>query len=367
MMTALPRPFSPPSQQTSGLETAATATASAAVKLQKLLAAPGRRGFKNDATSSSLYLLRARLESSAGGAGDVDVGPELQRRRRVASPVPSDGDDGDDDAGARAGHLQEWEEALVVREESEVFNLMGQCSDGDSFTVSSEAMPDTEGCYSSVAGTSFGEGFLYSTDDSAEKRTIYPKIVTIGGESNYFWAASPLALFSGDDVVIDCLSVETTSTAIHPASATWQCDVDATGQLLLVENDEFFLVCGCGTSTSGISSSSSSSSDISPAPAGESETFTATPTTAFTTAPPGSTTVPGNTSAPTNVPTTAPTSATTSGPPDEEREISGGRPRVTKGSSLTLMINAAAVAAGVVSLAAGVCAANYAIFEDSIL
>ncbi|CAM9439916.1 unnamed protein product, partial [Hapterophycus canaliculatus] len=143
---------------------------------------------------------------------------------------------------------------LVGRKGIEVFNLEGQCGDGDSFTVSSEALPDTEGCYSSVPGTSFGEGSWYSTEGSGDKRAIYPKIFTIDGGSSFFWAASPLPLFTGEDVVIDCLSVEPTSAATHPASATWQCDVNATGQLVLVENVEFFLACGCGTNPTSESS-----------------------------------------------------------------------------------------------------------------
>lgn len=63
-------------------------------------------------------------------------------------------------------------------------DLRGQCSDGDSFTVTSASIPSTEGCYMSVPGTSFGEGFLYSTEDSGVTTTIYPKIITKDGTSN---------------------------------------------------------------------------------------------------------------------------------------------------------------------------------------
>lgn len=176
MTTALPRPFTSLLHQTSGLEAAAATGA----KSHNLLAAPGQRVFVDDARGSSPPLLFAELESSAEVAVDADVGDDSQRRQLTASRLSADSGSGDDVGG---GHSQPWEEALVVREGSEVFDLKGQCSDGDSFTISSEALPDTEGCYSSVPGTSFGVGFLYSTDDTADKRTVYPKIVTIDGES----------------------------------------------------------------------------------------------------------------------------------------------------------------------------------------
>lgn len=177
MTTALPRPFATTLQPTSGLEIAAAAAA----RSHDLLAAPRQHGSVYDARRSSPSRLFAKLENSAGDAADSDTSGGSQRRRLAASPLSLDGDN---DAGVRAGHLQPWEEAFVVRERGEVFNLKGQCSDGDSFTVSSQAMPDMDGCYSSVPGTSFGEGFLYSTDDDGDRRTIFPKIITISGESN---------------------------------------------------------------------------------------------------------------------------------------------------------------------------------------
>ena len=42
--------------------------------------------------------------------------------------------------------------------------------------------------------------------------------------AQFFWAAVEFAEFSSESAVIDCISFETTSTCIHPAGATWQCE-----------------------------------------------------------------------------------------------------------------------------------------------
>ena len=41
----------------------------------------------------------------------------------------------------------------------------------------------------------------------------------------YFWAVALVEGFSGGDIFVDCISKETTSAAIHPADATWQCEL----------------------------------------------------------------------------------------------------------------------------------------------
>ena len=57
------------------------------------------------------------------------------------------------------------------------------CPNGHSFFVTSSALPDSEGCYVAVEGTSFGEGFVYDLSDGLQDRNIYPKVITTEGES----------------------------------------------------------------------------------------------------------------------------------------------------------------------------------------
>eukprot|EP00752_Nemacystus_decipiens_P015610 g13933.t1 len=273
--------------------------------------------------------------------GDVDT--QLRRLRGVASQFPADGDA---DAGAIT------EAAKLGR--GDFATLRGQCDDGDSFTVTSGGLPIADGCYSAIVGTDFGEGFFYSTDEE-DKRLVYPKLITRDGESKYFWAAAAFGDFSGGTNPIDCLSVEPTSTYIHPAAATWQCDLDGSGALERITDEEFFVVCGCGdTATSG---SSSIGSAFTPAPSGTTtnapsgaETFTTIPTTAPSGRDPDA---PINTinssAAPTTIPTPAastilsPPSATS--PPVTERDIidSGCSLRTARSGSLAALSLGASV------------------------
>ena len=136
------------------------------------------------AEQEHVHLLAADA-SSGGGEGEeegrllldhvdnasVDADVHLRRRRGLASRTPAT--DGDA-AGAAAGAMAEVRGGFA--------SLRGQCDDGDSFTVTSAALPIADGCYSAVVGTSFGEGFFYSTDEE-DKRLIYPKLITRDGVS----------------------------------------------------------------------------------------------------------------------------------------------------------------------------------------
>lgn len=113
----------------------------------------------------------ALLDNVGNVSVDVDAG--LRRRQAMASRSPTAGDAAAD-AGASA-------EAALIRS-GDLATFRGQCNDGDSFTVTSVALPIADGCYSAVVGTSFGEGFFYSTDD-VDKRLIYPKLITKDGLS----------------------------------------------------------------------------------------------------------------------------------------------------------------------------------------
>lgn len=42
----------------------------------------------------------------------------------------------------------------------------------------------------------------------------------------YYWAVAQLGSFSGDQIMIECISVQSTSDAIHPTLATWQCECE---------------------------------------------------------------------------------------------------------------------------------------------
>lgn len=80
--------------------------------------------------------------------------------------------------------MEEEAEEAFAEGGGELVSLRGQCSDGENFTVASGAIPIADGCYSPVAGTDFGEGLFYSTEDADNKRTIYPKVITKDGESS---------------------------------------------------------------------------------------------------------------------------------------------------------------------------------------
>ncbi|CAM9260987.1 unnamed protein product [Ectocarpus sp. 12 AP-2014] len=320
------------------------------------VAAPRRRDLGRDARGTSLLLDTAEARSADSEHGSLTLdesNTDLRRRRLEANRPQADGSaDADDAEGI-------FSPAVTAAEGWGLVNLRGQCSDGDSFTVTSPSIPSTEGCYTSVPGTSFGEGFLYSTEDSTVTTTIYPKVVTKDGTSNFFWAVSELAVFSGDGVTIDCLSVETTSTNIHPAAASWQCDVDGSGQLLPVEDDEFFLVCGCGTSAT----SGSSSGGADPV-----QTPTASPVSNPSSVDGDGDDIQDFSFAPTVSPTSmaavvAPTPAGSS-PPDTNTEVSGGNSRVAGGYATQMMT---ATAAGVVSLSTCVCVAIVSGYGVSLL
>eukprot|EP00903_Cladosiphon_okamuranus_P010262 g9716.t1 len=252
----------------------------------------------------------------------VEVGIDVRRRLGVASRILADGD-ADAAASAGAGAIAE---AASIRS-GDFASLRGQCNDGDSFTVTSAAIPVAGGCYSAVLGTNFGEGFFYSTDDD-DKRLMYPKLITRDGESKYFWAAAAFGDFSGGSTPIDCLSMEPTTTYIHPAAVTWQCDVNGSGSLERITDEVFFAVCGCGTTAT----SGSSSGDLTPAPSLLEDTssgvkiFTAAPTVPIPNTP---------------FPTTIPTPARSASPPSStiapvtEREISGCGRRI--GGSLAAL------------------------------
>ena len=57
------------------------------------------------------------------------------------------------------------------------------CVDDDSFFVASPVVPDAEGCYFAAEGTSFGHGFVYVLEGGDDDRNVYPKLVTMEGES----------------------------------------------------------------------------------------------------------------------------------------------------------------------------------------
>lgn len=57
------------------------------------------------------------------------------------------------------------------------------CAIGESFTIMSQALPDTEGCYEAVASTLTEQGLLYASRDSVEDRAAYPKLLTNESES----------------------------------------------------------------------------------------------------------------------------------------------------------------------------------------
>ena len=73
--------------------------------------------------------------------------------------------------------LSDGQRSLIVAEAA------ASCVDGDSFVVTSSVVPDAEGCYVAAEGTSFGQGFIYALGDGGDNRNVYPKLITIDGES----------------------------------------------------------------------------------------------------------------------------------------------------------------------------------------
>ncbi|CAM9980650.1 unnamed protein product [Ectocarpus sp. 12 AP-2014] len=127
------------------------------------------------------------------------------------------------------------------------------CGDGESFLISSDVLPAVEGCFQntqqlfsngdeyewySVSGTSewdqvtvMGESSAFADDDGDEIKPFY------------------LAFIAQDeyDIILYCYSNEDAIT-VHPADATWLCDLDGTGTYEDVTDEEISMDCGC-TST----------------------------------------------------------------------------------------------------------------------
>ncbi|CAN0391307.1 unnamed protein product, partial [Ectocarpus sp. 8 AP-2014] len=124
------------------------------------------------------------------------------------------------------------------------------CEDTESFQIISSELPDIQGCFQATS-------ILFSTPESTEEywsltgEALYESILVgayLDEDTEEEGDSSPwyLIFLSEDDdaTVIYCYSNEQ-GILVHPADATWQCDLDGTGEYADVTNEEVSFTCGC--------------------------------------------------------------------------------------------------------------------------
>ncbi|CAM9886034.1 unnamed protein product [Scytosiphon promiscuus] len=137
------------------------------------------------------------------------------------------------------------------------------CGATESFQIVSEGLAEVEGCFQatnesfSIPGATieiwsvrgnigFGQIAVvgYAADGAGE--------VTDPSYSLMYYAEME------DDQIWYCLSNEE-ATMVHPADATWKCDISGTGSFVNVTNADISFVCGCSSGPSPVSSDRSPS------------------------------------------------------------------------------------------------------------
>ncbi|CAN0038421.1 unnamed protein product, partial [Ectocarpus sp. 13 AM-2016] len=124
------------------------------------------------------------------------------------------------------------------------------CGDTESFQIISSELPGVQGCFQATST-------LFSTPESTEEywtltgEAEYESILVgayLDEDTEEEGDSSPwyLIFISEDDdaTVIYCNSNEQ-GILVHPADATWQCDLDGTGEYSDVTDEEVSFTCGC--------------------------------------------------------------------------------------------------------------------------
>ncbi|CAN0059164.1 unnamed protein product [Ectocarpus sp. 4 AP-2014] len=129
----------------------------------------------------------------------------------------------------------------------------GSCGDGESFLITSDALPAVEGCFQSTQ-LSFSDGDEYeeysvSGTSDWDQVTVFGVSSALADDDGNEIRPFYLAFFTQDeyDIILYCHSNEDAIT-VHPADATWLCDLDGTGTYEDVTDEEVSMDCGC-TST----------------------------------------------------------------------------------------------------------------------
>ncbi|CAM9728857.1 unnamed protein product, partial [Ectocarpus fasciculatus] len=124
------------------------------------------------------------------------------------------------------------------------------CGDGESFRITSDVFPAIEGCFQSTP-------FSFSNGDEYEEYSVsgtndWDQVTVIGSSSALadddddevkpFY----VGYFAQDeyDRIYYCYSNEDAIT-VHPADATWLCDLGGTGTYEDVTDEEVSMDCGC--------------------------------------------------------------------------------------------------------------------------
>ncbi|CAM9983254.1 unnamed protein product [Pylaiella littoralis] len=133
------------------------------------------------------------------------------------------------------------------------------CGVSEEFEVSSPAIPEVAGCFE-LTSLSFSSG-----DGVLELWTVggafaLGQVVVLGSaddpteddDTDLPWYIAYLPSDDDDDIILYCASAELAVT-VHPADATWSCDVDGTG-IGAIADEDFSVACGCGGTPSPIDS-----------------------------------------------------------------------------------------------------------------
>ncbi|CAM9944679.1 unnamed protein product, partial [Ectocarpus sp. 12 AP-2014] len=126
----------------------------------------------------------------------------------------------------------------------------GSCGDGESFRITSDVLPVVQGCYQQTT-LSFDDGGQYeeytvSGMTEWEHITMFGSSSAFGDDDGDEIMPFYLAFVSEEDdgTIIYCISNEDAVT-VHPADATWTCDLGGTGTFEDVTNEEILMDCGC--------------------------------------------------------------------------------------------------------------------------
>ncbi|CAM9310195.1 unnamed protein product [Ectocarpus sp. 8 AP-2014] len=123
------------------------------------------------------------------------------------------------------------------------------CEDTESFQIISSELPDIQGCFqatSTLFSTPESTGEYWSLTGEAEYESILVGSILDEGTEEGDSTPWYLAFLSEDDdaTVFYCRSNEQ-GILVHPADATWQCDLDGTGEYADVTDEEVSFTCGC--------------------------------------------------------------------------------------------------------------------------
>eukprot|EP00903_Cladosiphon_okamuranus_P011461 g10795.t1 len=139
--------------------------------------------------------------------------------------------------------------AVTTPAPSETAIVADSCGATESFLIMSSVLPDVEGCYQSTDELfsnpgSFFEAWTVSGTSTTEQIGVIG--FAEGGDVELPAYPYQLAFVSSDadSYIIYCFSSEEAIT-VHPADATWNCDLDGTESFAEVTDADVSFTCGC--------------------------------------------------------------------------------------------------------------------------